>query len=62
MSARLLDLREAEKEYGISIWTLRDLIAKGVLPAVRPPGLRRVYVERRALDQAIERWTERANG
>ena len=62
MTKRLLDLREAADEYGFSIWTLRDLIAKGALPAVRPPGLRRVFVERRALDQAVERWTERANG
>ncbi len=59
---RLLTLQQAEADSGISIWTLRDLIAKGHLPAVRPPGLRRVWIERRALDQAIERWTERADG
>ena len=34
---RLLDLRAAETYSGISAWTLRDLIASGELPAVRPP-------------------------
>jgi excisionase family DNA binding protein len=57
---RLLSLKEAEQYSGISIWTLRDLIATGDLPAVRPPGLRRVWVDRKDLDRAIERWKERA--
>jgi excisionase family DNA binding protein len=56
---RLLSLKEAEQYSGISIWTLRDLIATGDLPAVRPPGLRRVWVDRKDLDRAIERWKER---
>jgi excisionase family DNA binding protein len=56
---RLLSLKEAEEYSGISIWTLRDLIATGDLPAVRPPGLRRVWVDRKDLDRAIERWKER---
>jgi excisionase family DNA binding protein len=56
---RLLSLKEAEQYSGISIWTLRDLIAAGDLPAVRPPGLRRVWVDRKDLDRAIERWKER---
>jgi excisionase family DNA binding protein len=56
---RLLSLKEAEEYSGISIWTLRDLIASGDLPAVRPPGLRRVWVDRKDLDRAIESWKER---
>jgi excisionase family DNA binding protein len=56
---RLLSLKEAEEYSGISIWTLRDLIATGDLPAVRPPRLRRVWVDRKDLDRAIERWKER---
>ncbi len=56
---RLLSLKEAENYSGISIWTLRDLIAAGDLPAVRPPGLRRVWVDRKDLDRAIESWKER---
>ena len=37
---------------GISAWTLRDLIASGGRPAVRPPGLRRVWIDRADLDRA----------
>jgi excisionase family DNA binding protein len=55
----LLDLRAAEVYSGISAWTLRDLIASGDLPAVRPPRLRRVWIDRADLDRAIAGWKER---
>ena len=58
-AARLLDLRAAEQYSGISAWTLRDLIASGDLPAVRPPRLRRVWIDRADLDRAIADWKER---
>ena len=58
-SGRLLDLKEAERYSGISAWTLRDLIASGDLPAVRPPRLRRVWIDRADLDKAIAEWKER---
>lgn len=56
---RLLDLKAAETYSGISAWTLRDLIASGDLPAVRPPKLRRVWIDRDDLDKAIAAWKER---
>ena len=59
-SGRLLDLREAELYSGISAWTLRDLIASGELPAVRPPHLRRLWLDRADLDKAIAEWKDRA--
>ena len=59
-SGRLLDLKAAELYSGISAWTLRDLIASGDLPAVRPPRLRRVWIDRADLDRAIADWKERA--
>lgn len=59
-SGRLLDLKAAETYSGISAWTLRDLIASGDLPAVRPPRLRRVWIDRADLDKAIAEWKERA--
>ena len=59
-SARLLDLKEAERYSGISAWTLRDLIASGELPAVRPPRLRRVWIDRLDLDEAIAKWKGQA--
>lgn len=43
-------------------WTLRDLIASGDLPAVRPPRLRRVWIDRADLDRAIADWKERGAG
>ncbi len=58
-SGRLLDLKAAEIYSGISAWTLRDLIASGALPAVRPPRLRRVWIDRADLDRAIADWKER---
>jgi excisionase family DNA binding protein len=58
-SGRLLDLKAAETYSGISAWTLRDLIASGDLPAVRPPRLRRVWIDRADLDKAIAEWKER---
>jgi excisionase family DNA binding protein len=61
-SGRLLDLKAAEVYSGISAWTLRDLIASGDLPAVRPPRLRRVWIDRADLDRAIADWKERAEG
>jgi excisionase family DNA binding protein len=62
MSGRLLDLKAAEIYSGISVWTLRDLIASGALPAVRPPRLRRVWIDRADLDRAIADWKERGEG
>ena len=61
-SGRLLDLKAAEIYSGISVWTLRDLIASGDLPAVRPPRLRRVWIDRADLDRAIADWKERGSG
>ena len=61
-SGRLLDLKAAEVYSGISAWTLRDLIASGDLPAVRPPRLRRVWIDRADLDRAIADWKERGEG
>jgi excisionase family DNA binding protein len=58
-AGRLLDLKAAEVYSGISAWTLRDLIASGDLPAVRPPRLRRVWIDRADLDRAIALWKER---
>ena len=61
-AGRLLDLKAAEVYSGISAWTLRDLIASGDLPAVRPPRLRRVWIDRADLDRAIADWKERGEG
>lgn len=53
---RLLGLKDAAAELGLSVWTLRDLIGSGRLKAVQPPGVRRIFIDRRDLDRAIEAW------
>ena len=53
---RLLGLKEAAAELGMSVWTLRDLIGSGSLRAVQPPGVRRILLDRRDLERAIEAW------
>ena len=55
-SPRLLSIRDAANELGVSAWTLRDLIAAGTLRAVQPPGVRRIWLDRRDIDRAIEAW------
>lgn len=55
-TARLLSIRDAASELGVSAWTLRDLIAGGKLRAVQPPGVRRIWIDRKDLDRAIESW------
>ena len=56
--ARLLSIKEAAAEVGMSEWTLRDLIAAGAIPVIRPPRLRRVWIDRRDLDHALSTWRE----
>jgi excisionase family DNA binding protein len=58
--ARLLNL-EGTARYlgGISVWTTRDLIARGIIRPVRVPGLRRLLIDRAALDEAISQWAGR---
>ena len=53
---RLLSIIEAADELGVSPWTLRDLVASKRLRAVQPPGVRRIWIDRRDLDKAIEAW------
>lgn len=53
---RLLSLRAAADELGMSVWTLRDLVGSGSLRAVQPPGVRRILIDRKDLERAIEAW------
>jgi excisionase family DNA binding protein len=55
-NTRLLSLQQAAAELGVSIWTVRDWVGAGKLRAVQPPGFRRIFIDRRDLDAAIEAW------
>lgn len=37
---RVLDLRQAARYCSLSYWSLRDLVAAGIVPAVRVPSVR----------------------
>ena len=40
--AKLISVKEAEKEYGLPAALLRDLIKRGEVTAVQPPNVRRI--------------------
>lgn len=56
---RLLSVKAAAAELGVSAWTLRDLIGAGQLPVVKFPGVRRIFIDRKDLDELIDRSKER---
>ena len=64
---RLLDLHRAAAYLGISYWSARDYVLRGLIPTVQLPsltpregarapgsGLRRVLVDRRDLDAFVD--------
>lgn len=53
---RLLDTDQAAVYLGICPGTLRGLVARGLLAAIRPPGLRRLLFDVQDLDLLVEGW------
>jgi hypothetical protein len=60
---QLVDVTSAANMLGLSTWTIRELVASGELPVVRPPAalnrtraMRRLLFDRRDLVAAIDRW------
>lgn len=53
---RLISIKAAAGEYGLSPWTIRDLIAAQHLKAVHLPGMRRILLDRKDLEKALEAW------
>ena len=58
---RLLDVASLAEEYGPSKAFWREVVAKGLLPVIRPPQFRRVLVERAAVERLLASWTEDAD-
>ena len=54
--ARLVGLRQAAIELGVPYGLLYALVKRGELQAVQPPGVRRIYLDRRDLERALEMW------
>lgn len=57
--SKLINLRQASDETGVPYTSLYDLVARGILPSVRFPGIDRIWIKRADLDQLIERSVER---
>ena len=55
---RLLDVAGLAEEYGPSKAFWREVLAKGLLPVIRPTQFHRVLVERDAVERLLESWTE----
>ena len=54
--ARLISVKQAEREYGLPAALIRDLIHRGDLEAVQPPNIRRVFVVRADLERKLDVW------
>ena len=57
---RLLGFNDAGAYLGCSYWTVRSLVERGELPAVRIPGVRRTLIDRTDIDRLITTWKEPA--
>jgi excisionase family DNA binding protein len=64
-TARLLDVDQAAAYLGVSVWTVRSLIADKHLGTVKMPSVkhrgettRRVLLDVHELDRCIERWRD----
>lgn len=55
--ARLLSIRAVETETGLPAALVRDLIRRGELEAVQPPGVRRIFLRRESLERALSTWS-----
>jgi len=54
ITPRLLDARASSRYLGVSIWTIRSLVASGRLSRVEFPGVRRWLVDRHDLDALVD--------
>ncbi len=55
-NARLLSVPQASDEFGFTVDALDKLIRTGELRVVEPPHIRRRFLIRHELEQAVERW------
>lgn len=58
MTPRLLNTEEAARYLGVGTGTVRSLVAKGTLSAIRPPAMRRLLFDIRDLDVLVESWKQ----
>jgi hypothetical protein len=53
-SPRLLTLKQASDEYGLTVWALRERIWAGQIPVVQFPGGRKQYIDRLDMENVIQ--------
>jgi hypothetical protein len=58
--ARLLSMQQASDEFGLTVDALDKLIRTGELRVVEPPHIRRRFLIRQDLEQAVESWVRRS--
>jgi hypothetical protein len=57
--AKLVSIKQAEAEFGLPAALIRELIHRGELAAIEPPGIRRVFLVRADLERKFEAWRVR---
>ena len=55
MSPRLLPLKDAAQYLGFTVWAMREAIWAGLIPVVKLPNGRKLWVDRADLDKFIDR-------
>ena len=53
-SPRLMPLKNAAEYLGLTVWAMRERIWAGLIPVIRFPGGRKMYVDRSDLDKFID--------
>jgi excisionase family DNA binding protein len=54
MCPRLLPLKEAAQYLGFTVWAMREAIWAGLIPVVKLPNGRKLWVDKADLDKFIE--------
>ena len=54
MSPRLLPLKQAAEYLGLTIWAMREAIWAGLIPVVRLPNGRKMWIDIKDIDRFID--------
>jgi len=52
---RLLPLKNAAQQLGLTLWAMRERVWAGQIPVVRFPGGRKLYVDSKDIESFIQR-------
>ncbi len=55
-NARLVSLANAARELGLAYHTVYELVQRNELKAVRLPGMRSIYLDRRDIEAKLAEW------